>query len=84
MFDYRHRLTRDDLLVHAIAILINGMQRLSLQKFALDHACSRQSQVLVGLAKLKSYGITEDRLLQLNNILENNGLAVNKSTKCIR
>jgi len=32
-----------------------------------------QSQSLIALAKLKSYGLTEDRLLQLNNFLENNG-----------
>jgi hypothetical protein len=55
---------------------INGLRteldRLSLQKYALDQACSRQSQSLVNLAKLKSYGITEDRILQLNNLLENN------------
>jgi len=56
---------------------INGlrreMDRLSLQKYALDQACSNQSQSFIALAKLKSYGLTEDRLLQLNNILENNG-----------
>jgi cell division septum initiation protein DivIVA len=51
---------------------INGLRReldrLSLQKYALDQACSRQRQSL-----LKSYGVTEDRLVQLNNLLENNG-----------
>jgi hypothetical protein len=51
---------------------INGpkreVDRLSLQKYALDQACSRQRQSL-----LKSYGVTEDRLVQLNNLLENNG-----------
>jgi hypothetical protein len=57
---------------------INGLRReldrLSLQKYALDQACSRQSQSLVNLAKIKSYGITEDRILELNNFLENNGI----------
>jgi hypothetical protein len=33
-----------------------------LQKNTLDEACSRQSQSLVNLAKLKSYGITEDTI----------------------
>jgi hypothetical protein len=46
---------------------INGLkrelERLSLQKYALDQACSRQSQSLVNLAKLKSYGITDERIL---------------------
>jgi hypothetical protein len=40
----------------------------------VDEACSRQSQSIVNLAKLKRYGITEERILQLNNLLmlENN------------
>jgi cell division septum initiation protein DivIVA len=45
---------------------------LQLQKYTLSEACSRQSQSLVALAKLKSYGLTEDRILELNNFLENN------------
>jgi hypothetical protein len=49
------------------------LQRLSLQKYALVQACSRQSHSLINLAKLKSYGITEDRILELNNFLEDNG-----------
>jgi hypothetical protein len=56
---------------------INGVKReldrLSLQKYALDQACSRQSQSLVALAKIKNYGLTEDRILELNNFLVNNG-----------
>jgi hypothetical protein len=56
---------------------INGVKReldrLSLQKYALDQACSAQSQSLIALAKLKSYGITDERILELNNFLENNG-----------
>jgi hypothetical protein len=57
---------------------INGLRReldrLSLQKYALDQACLRQSQSLIALAKIKSYGITDERILELNNFLENNGL----------
>ena len=49
------------------------LSALNLQKYALDQACSRQSQSLIALAKLKSYGLTEDRILELNNFLENNG-----------
>ena len=56
---------------------INGLKKaidaLSLQKYALDEACSSQSESLITLAKLKSYGLTEDRILQLSNFLENNG-----------
>jgi len=55
---------------------INGLKKeisaLYLQKHMLDEACSLQSQSLVNLAKLKSYGLTEDRILQLNNFLEKN------------
>jgi hypothetical protein len=59
------------------------LERLSLQKYALDQACSHQSQSLIALSKLKSYGVTEDRILQLNNILENNRYKANSygSTK---
>jgi GTP1/Obg family GTP-binding protein len=48
------------------------LSALQLQKYALSEACSRQSQSLITLANLKSYGLTEDRLLQLNNFLGNN------------
>jgi hypothetical protein len=55
---------------------INGLKKelstLYLQKFALDEACSSQRQSLIALAKLKSHGLTEDRLLQLNNFLQDN------------
>ena len=50
------------------------LSALYLHKFAINEACSRQSQSLIALAKLKSYGLTEDRLLQLNNFLENMGM----------
>jgi hypothetical protein len=54
---------------------INGLKKeldaLTLQKYTLNEICSRQSQSLVNLAKLKNYGLTEDRILQLNNFLEN-------------
>jgi hypothetical protein len=54
---------------------INDLQKklsaLYLQKLTLDQACSQQSQSLVNLAKLKSYGLTEERILQLNDLLEN-------------
>jgi hypothetical protein len=62
----------------------NGLKKeidaLSLQKYALDEACSSQSEFLITLAKLKSYGLTEDRLLELNNYLENNGYKTSSYT----
>jgi hypothetical protein len=56
---------------------IDGLKKelsaLYLQKYTLDEVCSRQSQSLVNLAKLKSYGLTENMILQLNDFLQNNG-----------
>jgi DNA-binding transcriptional MerR regulator len=63
---------------------INGLREelsaLYLQKYTLDQACSRQSQSLIALAKLKSYGLTEDRILQLNNFLEDNAFKASSYT----
>ena len=42
------------------------------QKYALDQACSHQSQSLVNLAKLKSYGISEEQIILLGAILIGN------------
>jgi hypothetical protein len=62
---------------------INGLKKelsaLYFQKHTLDEIYSRQSQSLINLAKLKSYGLTEDRILGLNNLLENNGYTNMKS-----
>jgi hypothetical protein len=55
---------------------IDGLKKelsaLSLQKFAINEACSRQSQALITLAKLQSRGVTENQLISLNNFLEIN------------
>jgi hypothetical protein len=50
-----------------------------MQKFAINEACSSRTQVIMALVNLKSHGITEDRLLQLNSFLENNGYKDMKS-----
>jgi hypothetical protein len=56
---------------------INGLKKelnaLCFQKYTLSEACSSHNQALITLAKLQSRGITEDRLLQLNGFLGNNG-----------
>ena len=63
---------------------INGLRReldrLSLQKYALDQACSRQSQSLVNLAKIKSHGISEEQIISLNTLLESNGYKTSSYT----
>ena len=42
------------------------------QVYAVKEVCSHQNQAMVALVKLKSYGITEDHILNLNNYLERN------------
>jgi hypothetical protein len=63
---------------------INGLREeisaLYLQKYTIEQAYSRKSQPLVALAKLKSYGLTEDRILQLSNCLEDSAFKVNSYT----
>jgi len=68
------RLIEDIKKYNKINRLNRELSSLYLQKYTLDQICSRQNEALVNLAKLKSYGLTEDRILQLNNmLLENNG-----------
>jgi hypothetical protein len=52
--------------------LKHELSSLCLQKFAINEVGSRQSESLITLAKLKNHGLTEDRILQLNNFLDNN------------
>jgi hypothetical protein len=62
---------------------IGGMKReisrLCQQIFVVNEVCTNQNQALTALVKLQSRGITEDRLLQLNTLLENNGYRNMKS-----
>jgi hypothetical protein len=64
---------------------INGLKEelsaLYLQKYTIEQAYSRKSQPLIALATLKSYGLTEDRILQLSNFLESNGYKDTRSLK---
>jgi hypothetical protein len=53
---------------------------LSLQKYAINEFLSSHSQAIRALASLRSQGITEDRLIQLNNILDYNGYKLAAST----
>jgi hypothetical protein len=74
------RLIEDIKTYNKINDIKKELTALQLQKYTLDQACSRQSQSLVNLAKLKSNRITEDRILELNNFFDEN----KKDTKCIR
>ena len=53
--------------------LKNELSELSFQKYAINEFCSNRSQVITALINLKNRGITEERLIQLNNFVENNG-----------
>jgi predicted nucleic acid-binding Zn-ribbon protein len=55
------------------------LKTLYLQKYTLSEACSSHNQALITLAKLQSRAITEERILQLNNFLDEIG----KDTKSI-
>jgi hypothetical protein len=56
---------------------IDGLKKQSsklyLQEYTLNAACSSQSQALITLAKLQSHGITEEKMLYINNLLQKNG-----------
>jgi hypothetical protein len=53
--------------------LEHELHELNLQKYAINEFCSSRSPVIKALMKLKSRGMSEERILQLNNILERNG-----------
>jgi hypothetical protein len=55
------------------------LSELSLQKYAIDRFCSSHSQVIMALMNLRGHGLTEDRILELNNFLEKNDY---KDMKC--
>jgi hypothetical protein len=50
--------------------LKHELSGLNFQKYAIKEVLSRDSQVLSVLMNLKSHGITEDRILYLNKLLE--------------
>ncbi len=57
------------------------LSELTFQKYAIDRFCSSHSQAIIALMNLRSYGISEDRILYLNDLLENNGYNIDmKST----
>jgi uncharacterized protein (UPF0335 family) len=67
------RLINDIKAYNKMGGLKKELERLSLQKYGLSEACSSYNQALITLAKLQSLGITEDRMLRMNNFLESNG-----------
>jgi hypothetical protein len=49
------------------------LSRLSQQVFVVNGVWANQNKAMIAMINLQSRGITEDRILQLNNFLENNG-----------
>ena len=57
------------------------LSELSLQKYAIERFCSSRSQIIMALMNLRGHGISEDRILYLNDLLEKNGYNIDmKST----
>jgi hypothetical protein len=52
--------------------LEHELSELNFQKYAINEFCSSRSQLIMALTNLQSHGISEDRILQLNNFLQNN------------
>ncbi|MFL6368911.1 MAG: hypothetical protein ACJ72T_10255, partial [Nitrososphaeraceae archaeon] len=44
-----------------------------LAKIYTYQVCFRQNQAVMSVTRLQTHGITEDRMLYMNSILENNG-----------
>jgi hypothetical protein len=53
-FIFNHSVMDDIKTLNKISGIKSELDRLSLQKYALNQACSRQSQSLIALAKLKA------------------------------
>jgi hypothetical protein len=49
------------------------VSRLCQQIFVVNEVCTNQNKAFRALVSLQSHGITEDRVLYLNNVLENSG-----------
>jgi hypothetical protein len=66
------RLIEDIKAYNKLGGLRKEIDRLSQQKYAVDQACSRQSQSIIALAKLKSHGINEEQIISFGNTLQGN------------
>jgi hypothetical protein len=59
--------------------LKNEVSRLSQQVFFVKGICTNQNKAMMAMLNLQSRGITENRILQLNNLLDSNGIKDMKS-----
>jgi hypothetical protein len=67
------RLLNDIKDYNKIGGLKREVSRLCQQIFVVNGICANQNKAMMAMINLQSRGITEDRILQLNNFLENNG-----------
>ena len=56
------------------------LNNLLAQVFAVKEVCFRQNKCMMTMLNLQSRGITEDKILQLNNFLESNGYKISSYT----
>jgi predicted component of type VI protein secretion system len=61
--------------------LKHELAELSFQKYAINEFCSNRSQVIMTLLNLQSHGITEDRILYLNDFMEKDGYNIDSISK---
>jgi len=59
--------------------LKNEVSRLCQQIFVVNTICANQNKAMMAILNLQSRGTTEDKILHLNNIFENNGYKDMKS-----
>jgi hypothetical protein len=50
------------------------LEKLVTQVFVVKECCFRQNKSMMAMLNLQSRGITEDRILYLNSVLENKGI----------
>jgi hypothetical protein len=64
---------------YKIGSLKKELNKLTTQVFSVNEICFCQNKSMIAMLNLQSRGITEDRILHLNNLLENNGYKDMKS-----
>jgi hypothetical protein len=78
-FNSTMKLIEDVKSYNKIGGLKKEVSRLSQQVFVVNGICANHNKAMMAMINLQSRGITEDRILQLNNLLDNNGIKDMKS-----
>jgi hypothetical protein len=72
-FNSTMKLIEDVKSYNKIGGLKKEVSMLSQQIFVLNGICANHNKAMMAMINLQSRGITEDRILQLNKLLENDG-----------